>query len=136
MYLDYAANTPVDEEVLKVFVDDTRKYIANPNSSHPLGIEAKNKIDEVSEKLANYFKCHKEGIIYTRGSSESNNLVLKGLTETYPEKKKIIISSVEHSSIVAPCNYLSSKGYDNAPGGEGALYRCRANSRQSSCERR
>ena len=33
-----------------------------------------------------------EGIIYTRGSSESNNLVLKGLTETYPEKKKSQLS--------------------------------------------
>ncbi len=112
MYLDYAANTPVDEEVLEEFVSATRKYIANPNSSHPLGEEAKNKIDEVSEKLASYFECTKEGIIYTSGSSESNNLVLKGLAESYPEKKKIIISSVEHSSIVSPCNYLSSKGYD------------------------
>ena len=112
MYLDYAANTPVDEEVLEEFIYATRKYIANPNSSHPLGIEAKNKIDEVSNKLANYFNCSPEGIIYTSGSSESNNLVLKGLIDTFPEKKKIIISSVEHSSIVAPSNYLSSKGID------------------------
>ena len=112
MYLDYAANTPVDEEVLEEFVNATRKYIANPNSSHALGLEAKNKIDEVTIKLASYFNANKEGIIYTSGSSESNNMVLKGLVETYPEKKKIIISSVEHSSIVAPLNYLSTKGID------------------------
>ena len=48
IYLDYAANTPVDEEVLNEFVLVTREYIANPNSSHPLGIKAKEKIDGCS----------------------------------------------------------------------------------------
>ena len=113
IYLDYAANTPVEEEVLSSFVDATRKYIANPNSSHPLGIEAKNAIDEVSKKLGEYFNCSSEGIIYTSGSSESNNLVIKGIAETRKNLgNKIIISEVEHSSVIAPCNYLASLGYD------------------------
>ena len=113
IYLDYAANTPVDEEVLETFVNATRKYIANPNSSHPLGIEAKEKIVEVSNYLSSYFKANKEGIIYTSGSSESNNLVIKGIAEIKKDiGNKIIISAVEHSSVVAPCNYLAEKGYD------------------------
>ena len=113
IYLDYAANTPVDDEVLKIFNEATKKYIANPNSSHPLGREAKEEIDKVSEQLANYFNTKKEGIIYTSGSSESNNLVIKGIAEIKKNiGKKIIISAVEHSSIVAPCNYLASNGYD------------------------
>ena len=111
IYLDYAANTPVDERVLDSFVDATRKYIANPNSSHEVGVLAKDAIDDVSKMLANYFDCDKEGIIYTSGASESNNLVIKGVVE-YKKGKKIIISGVEHSSIVAPCNYLASKGVD------------------------
>ena len=113
IYLDYAANTPVDEEVLNTFVDATKKYIANPNSSHPLGVEAKERIDAVSSDLANYFNTSKDAIIYTSGSSESNNLVIKGIAEIKKEiGNKIIISAVEHSSVVAPCNYLASKGYD------------------------
>lgn len=113
VYLDYAANTPVDEEVLDVFVKATRKYIANPNSSHPLGRLAKEEIDKVSESIAKYFKMDSKGVIYTSGSSESNNLVLKGIAEMRRSMgKKIIISAVEHSSIVAPCNYLASHGYD------------------------
>ena len=113
IYLDYAANTPVDEEVLDTFVDATRKYIANPNSSHPLGQEARNRIEEVSNHLAEYFHTTKDGIIYTSGSSESNNLVIKGVAETRKEYgNKIIISAVEHSSVVAPCNYLAAHGYD------------------------
>ena len=113
IYLDSAANTPVDDEVLNVFVESTKKYFANPNSSHPLGKQAKDKIDEVSTYLANYFHANKEGIIYTSGSSESNNLVIKGIAEIKKNiGNKIIISAVEHSSIVAPCNYLAGKGYD------------------------
>ena len=113
IYLDYAANTPVDEKVLFTFTEATRKYIANPNSNHPLGKLAKKEIDKVSEKLAKYFNTTKEGIIYTSGSSESNNLVIKGIAERRKNLgNKIIISSVEHSSVVAPCNYLASLGYD------------------------
>lgn len=113
IYLDYAANTPVDENVLDVFIDATRKYIANPNSSHPLGKLAKEAIDNVSDQVASYFNSTRESVIYTSGASESNNLVIKGIASLKKELgNKIIISAVEHSSIVAPCNYLASLGYD------------------------
>lgn len=113
IYLDYAANTPVDEEVLNTFIEATRKYIANPNSSHPLGKLAKDEIDKVSDSIAKYFKTNRDAVIYTSGSSESNNLVIKGICERRKELgNKIIISAVEHSSVVAPCNYLASLGYD------------------------
>ena len=113
IYLDYAANTPVDEEVLEAFTEATRKYIANPNSSHPLGKLAKAEIDRVSENIAKYFNTNSESVIYTSGSSESNNLVIKGIAETRKNiGNKIIISALEHSSVVAPCNYLATLGYD------------------------
>jgi cysteine desulfurase len=113
IYLDYAANTPVDEEVLNTFNNATRKYIANPNSSHPLGKLAKEAIDSSSKTIADFFHTDPTNIIYTSGSSESNNLVLKGIAEMNKSKgNKIIISAVEHSSIVAPCNYLATHGYD------------------------
>ena len=113
IYLDYAANTPVDEKVLRSFYDATMTYTANPNSSHPLGKIAKLKIDQASENIGKIFNCDKESIIYTSGSSESNNLVIKGICERYKNNgNHIIISAVEHSSIVAPVNYLVSNGYD------------------------
>lgn len=113
IYLDYAANTPVDEEVLDTFVDATRKYTANPNSNHYLGKLAKDEIDKASSKVSKYFNCSKESVIYTSGSSESNNLVIKGIAEIRKNLgNKIIISAIEHSSIVAPCNYLATLGYD------------------------
>ena len=113
IYLDYAANTPVDDEVLDSFVEATRKYIANPNSTHQEGVLAKKEIDKVSDKIAKYFNCNRESVIYTSGSSESNNLVIKGICDIRRHLgNKIIISAVEHSSIIAPCNYLANLGYD------------------------
>ena len=113
IYLDYAANTPVSTKVLDDFVNVTKQFIANPNSSHGLGRQAKQQIDDCSEYISKIFNCPKEGIIYTSGSSESNNLVIKGIAERNKEYgNHIIISAIEHSSIVAPCNYLTSHGYD------------------------
>ena len=113
IYLDYAANTPVNPKVLKVFNDATLTYFGNPNSLHKNGNEAKKKIDEASQIIADYFHTKKENIIYTSGSSESNNLVIKGIADRYKkEGKHIIISAIEHSSIIAPCNYLASNGFE------------------------
>ena len=113
IYLDYAANTPVDREVLRAFDEATIKYFGNPNSSHGAGVDAKKAIDLVSENISKYFNTSSESVIYTSGSSESNNLVIKGLVEANKKNgNKIIISAVEHSSIVAPCNYLVNLGYD------------------------
>lgn len=113
IYLDYAANTPVEKDVLKTFLDSTIKYIGNPNSSHNEGKKAYDAIDKASMSIAKFFDCDKDGIIYTSGASESNNLVIKGITERNKELgRHIIISPLEHSSIIAPCNFLASNGYE------------------------
>lgn len=113
IYLDYAANTPVEKEVLKSFIESTTKYVANPNSSHPLGLFAKEEIEHCGEYISKLFNCNKESIIYTSGASESNNLVIKGVADKNKDiGKHIIISPIEHSSIIAPCNYLSNLGFE------------------------
>ena len=113
IYLDYSSNTPVDDRVLKTFIDSTKKYTGNPNSIHSLGKIAKDVIDNVSNNIANYFNCDKSGIIYTGSASEANNLVIKGIADRYKNNgNHIIVSAIEHSSIIAPCNFLSNLGYN------------------------
>lgn len=111
IYFDNAANSIVDKRVLDDFVKVTEEYTANPNSTHILGAQAKSVIDKSSINIAKFFNTNKDNIIYTSGSSEANNLVIKGV---YEAKKNIgnhiIISSLEHSSIVAPANYLADNG--------------------------
>ena len=83
VYLDYAAATPTDEEVLNEFVKATKKYYANPNSNHKLGMEAKDAIDRSTKEIAKNLNVSPEEIIYTSGASETNNLVIKGICERY-----------------------------------------------------
>lgn len=111
IYLDYAANCPVDKKVLEDFNLNNILYYANPNSSHKLGLEAKSKIDETTKYISEVFNCNIEDVIYTSGSSESNNLAIKGFAEINKDCH-IITTDIEHSSIIAPCNYLMSKGYN------------------------
>lgn len=112
IYLDYAASTPVDNEVLNEFVRVSKEYYGNPNSNHDLGIKAKNVIDEATRNIAKLLNVKEDEIIYTSGSSESNNLVVKGVCERYKSKgKHILISSLEHNSIVSSCTYLQELGY-------------------------
>ncbi|MBQ1813089.1 MAG: cysteine desulfurase [Bacilli bacterium] len=112
VYLDYSATTPANKEVLDTFVKASEKYIGNPNSLHKLGTDAKNLIDSATNQIKEILKTDKE-VIYTSGSSESNNLVIKGICSRYKNRgNHIIISPFEHSSIVAPVNYLMDRGFE------------------------
>lgn len=118
IYLDYAANTPVDIRVLEAFNESTIKYFGNPNSTHKLGIEAKDVIDKSSanilKKLQKQYNIDDDlDIIYTSGASESNNMAIKGIAKSYRENgKHIILSSLEHSSVSGPLSNLKDQGYE------------------------
>lgn len=113
IYLDYAAATPVDKEVLSRYIEVTNKYFANPNSSHQLGQEANNIIQEATKKIASSLKIDPDEIIYTSGASESNNLAIKGIAERYKNfGKHILISSLEHNSIVSSATRLQEQGFE------------------------
>ena len=112
VYLDYSATTPASKEVLETFVKASEKYIGNPNSLHRLGTEAKSLIDSATEQIKDILKTDKE-VIYTSGSSESNNMVIKGICSKYKNRgKHIITSPFEHSSIYGPLNYLMEDGFE------------------------
>lgn len=118
IYLDYAANTPVDKEVLEAFNNATLKYYANPNSTHFLGKIVKEKIEKTTENILrmlveNTHLNENSEIIYTSGSSESNNLAIKGIASAYKENGKHIITSfLEHSSVSSPLTFLKEQGYE------------------------
>lgn len=113
IYLDYAASTPVDDEVLNEFIRVSKEYYANPNSNHTLGMKAKMVIDEATKNIAKLLNVKENEIIYTSGSSESNNLVIKGVCERYKSRgKHILISPLEHNSIVSSCTYLQELGFE------------------------
>ena len=113
IYLDYAASTPIEKEVLDVFYDVSSQCYANPNSNHELGREAKKLLDNSTLSIANCLHILPDEIIYTSGASESNNLVVKGITSRYKARgKHIIVSSLEHNSILVPLTKLQEQGFE------------------------
>lgn len=115
VYLDYSATTKIDEEVLECFNTISQKYYANPNSHHRLGRETYDVVEKAIENITSFLKIKKEELIITSGATEANNTVLKGVYNG--ERKHIITTMLEHSSIYGPLGYLQKEGYriDFAP---------------------
>lgn len=112
VYLDYSATTPVCEDVIDTYGKVCREFIGNPNSLHRLGVDAKRLIDASTEQIAHILGVKPSEIIYTSGSSEANNLGIKGVCEKYKNRGlHIITTELEHSSIIAPLQYLQKKGF-------------------------
>ncbi len=113
VYLDYAASTPVNDEVLETYNKLTKEYFANPNSNHKLGKRSKELIDEYTKDIALKLGVLPEELIYTSGATESNNLAIKGVCERYKSfGKHILISALEHNSIVASAVKMQSLGFE------------------------
>ncbi len=111
-YLDYSATTPVDNEVLDTFVEVNKNYFGNPNSLHKLGVEANSLINAATRQIADLLNIKEKEVIYTSGSSESNNMAIKGIAFKYQNRgKHIITTEFEHSSIYGPLNYLQKLGF-------------------------
>lgn len=111
IYLDYSATTPVNKDVLDTFLKVSNDFIGNPNSLHKLGVESNKIIESATEQIKKILNINHE-VIYTSGASESNNTALKGVALRYQNRgKHIITTNFEHSSIVAPVNYLQKQGF-------------------------
>lgn len=113
IYLDYSATTPVNDDVLDSFVTSCKKYPGNPNSLHKLGVEANHLINMATIQIKDILNIPDFEVIYTSGSSEANNLAIKGIADKYYNRgRHIITTPLEHSSIDGPLHYLIDKGYE------------------------
>lgn len=112
VYLDYAATTPVDREVLNTFNKVCLEYPGNSNSLHKLGVEAKELEDYATGKIKELLQLDHHEVIYTSGASEANNHVIKGICSKYKTRGKHIITTfLEHSSVLSTINYLTNQGF-------------------------
>jgi len=113
IYLDYAANTPADEQVINTFGSVSREFMANPNSVHFLGRKAAERLKESTLKVADILGVSENEVIFTSGASEANNTAIKGVAAHYRKYGKHIITTfLEHSSVNGAVSYLQNNGYD------------------------
>lgn len=113
IYLDYAANTKIDKEVLDLYYDTALNNYGNPNSNHEFGRKSKQLIDDATKKIAQKLNIEPEEIIYTSGATEANNLAIKGICERYKSfGKHILLSCLEHTSIIASATVIQESGFE------------------------
>lgn len=112
IYLDYAATSPCDPQVLEAMEPFFFDKPGNASSMHSFGQEAKKGVEDSREILAASIGAKPEEIIFTSGGTESNNNVIFGAAEALKSKgNHIITSAIEHHAISEPCGYLEKNGY-------------------------
>lgn len=113
IYLDYSATTPVDIDVFDTLSKVTKNYIGNTNSMHSLGQKSMELLESATKQIADIFGVSSNEIVYTGGSTESNNMAIIGAALANHKKgKHIIVSKLEHPSIYVICDYLKSIGFE------------------------
>lgn len=109
VYLDYAATTPIRDEVLDCYVHYMRE-LGNPSSVHSSGQAVRQALEEARESLAKSIDCNRNEIIFTAGGTESNNMAVKGLywqrNQEDSARKVIISAGTEHHAVIDPIEWL------------------------------
>lgn len=114
VYLDYQATTPLDERVLQVMMPYFTEKFGNPHSStHQYGWETEAALDIAREQVADVISAKPEDIIFTSGATESNNLAIKGVMDTWGKKRPHLVTvSTEHKCVLEAALYCKAQGYD------------------------
>lgn len=118
IYLDNSATTPVDPEVLDAMLPYLKEEYGNPSSRYySLAVNAHNAVEKAREQVAALINAEPREIIFTGGSSESNNFIIKGIADykKYYEESgnHIITSTVEHKSVLQTCRFLNGDVFWN-----------------------
>ena len=113
LYLDNSATTKLLPEVLETMLPYLKEEYGNPSSKfYSLAENAKKAVDHSRQQVANLLNCRPDEVIFTGGATESNNLIIKGVTDYYASKgNHIVTTKAEHASVMETCLYLETKGY-------------------------
>ncbi len=115
VYLDYAATTPTDPEVIEAMTRymGPSGIFGNPSSHwHSFGQEAAIAVEKAREYVAQVIQAYPDEVIWTSGATESDNLAIKGVAlANYQYGKHIITSQIEHKAILDSCEYLERQGF-------------------------
>jgi cysteine desulfurase len=111
IYLDNNATTYVSRRVQRIIRRVLKYYWGNPSSAYRAGKMSSQVIENARQQVADAIHAHSHEIYFTGCATESNNAVLKSLSNHfYPEKRKIISTPVEHPSIINTLEFLKTRG--------------------------
>lgn len=102
IYLDYAASTPTDPQVLEAMMPYFGREFGNPSSVHAWGQRAEHAIEQARAVVAEDLGCDPEEIVFTSGGSESDGLALRGVAHAMRAERgaaHLLVSPVEHDAV-------------------------------------
>lgn len=113
IYLDHNSTTPIDPRVLDAMMPYLTYQYGNASSNHKFGNEANQAVKKASLQIAELINCQPNELVYTSGATESINLALKGVAESYENKGNHIITvQTEHRAVLDVCKFLETKGFE------------------------
>ena len=111
IYLDNAATTQMDEEVLECMLPYFREYYGNPAAIYSLAGQSGKAVAKARSQVAELISARKEEIYFTGGGSESDNWAIKAVADLYEKEGcHIITTTIEHHAVLHTCEYLEKKG--------------------------
>jgi len=111
IYFDNNATTKAAEEVLEEMRPFFCELYGNPSSMHIFGGQIGHKIRKAREQVAALLACDPGEITFTSGGTESDNTAIKGVLSAQPQRRKVIITRVEHPAVLTVCRDLENLGY-------------------------
>ena len=111
--LDYASAAPVDERVIAEMAKYWREAIGNPSSVYGAGEDAREVVELARSRVAGLIGAEAKHVIFTSGATEANNLAVVGTALRHKGKgNKVVISAVEHMSVLNPAKSLVKQGFE------------------------
>lgn len=98
VYLDYAAATPVDKQVLAAMEPYWRQWFYNPSALYDPARQVKRDLQEARTRTARTLNAKPRDVYFTAGATEANNLAISGLLKQYPGSR-IVITPIEHEAV-------------------------------------
>ena len=113
VYLDNAATTPIDSDVVEAMMPYLTEKFGNASSIHYFGQETRAAVDKARQQVASLINCRPTELVFTSGGTEANNLAIRGLLEAQVKPNipsHIITSAIEHPSVSSVCEDLEKRG--------------------------
>ncbi|PZV03530.1 MAG: cysteine desulfurase [Leptolyngbya sp.] len=111
IYLDYSATTPPRPEAIAAMQTAMAEQWGNPSSLHHWGSQAATVLEQARLQVASLLNADANSVVFTAGGTEADNLALLGVARRYRVPQHLIISSVEHSAVEQPAQYLEQLGW-------------------------
>jgi cysteine desulfurase len=109
VYLDNAATTQLDEEVLAAMLPYMQALCGSPSSVHSFGRQAKVAVEKARKEVARLLNVSPSEIFFTSGGTEGNNMVLRGAVERL-KIQHVITSAIEHLAVLQPLEHMVYSG--------------------------